>query len=106
MIRDLVQLLCILHYFPPNYPVGASNYLTQSINYPVGATYYPLQTTNYPIGATNYEMLLWQAVHFANDILTLHRWLVVQCFGSHSKLSLMQIDSIVGNAMTIKVLHM
>ena len=102
----------LLQYFPPNYPVGATNYPTQSINYPVGATNYPLQTTNYPvgatnyptqpinypsqpinyptqpinypIGATNYPMSLWQAVHFANETLTLHRWLVVQCFGSQS----------------------
>ena len=42
-------------YFPPNYPVGATNYPTQSINYSVGATNYPLQTTNYPVGATNYS---------------------------------------------------
>ena len=92
-------------YFPPNYPVGATNFPTQSISYLVGATNYPTQPINYPIGATNYPMSLWQAVHFANETLTLHRWLVVQCFGSQSKLSLMQIDSIVGNAMTIKLLH-
>ena len=114
------QSTILLQYFPPNYPVGATNYPTQSINYPVGATNYPTQSINYPvgatnyptqpinypIGATNYPMSLWQAVHFANETLTLHRWLVVQCFGSQSKLSLMQIDSIVGNAMTIKLLHM
>ena len=67
----------IYRYFPPNYPVGATNY-------PVGAIYYPTQPINYPIGATNYPTSLWQAVHFANETLTLHRWLVVQCFGSQS----------------------
>ena len=32
----------ILHYFPFNYPVEATNYSNQSINYPIGTTNYPL----------------------------------------------------------------
>ena len=54
VLRAVYTALTLLQYFPPNYPVGATNYPTQSINYPVGATNYPLQTTNYPVGATNY----------------------------------------------------
>ena len=37
----------ILQYFPLNFPVGATDYPTQSINYPIGETNYPTHGFNY-----------------------------------------------------------
>ena len=65
-----IRLSIATTVFPRNYPIGATNYLLQATNYPVEVTNYPTQPINYPIS-------LWQAIHCANETLTLCRWLVV-----------------------------
>ena len=89
---------------PPNYLVGQPIILLSQSIVPLGQPIIrqPIIRLGQPIIRSPSGKL----VHFANETLTLHRWLVVQCFGSQSKLSVMQIDSIVGNAMTVKLLHM